>query len=165
MTSTFQNQDVKRAEMIDLLRSRLLELVSGETSICKAVAERGIFCRGFLRFGDAELRQHFAWIDRKLDPHTREELEDVADRWQLARQDVRQLPLACDVQQIEHDVCHGWDDFTNGELSRFYLELSRLPDSTNNARPGSGVDSDARSVPVPARPGHGQAFATGSATR
>lgn len=124
MSSTFEKQDVTRAEMIDLLRARLLGLLSGETSICKAVAERGIFCRGFLRFGDAELRQRFAWIDRKLDNHSREELEDVVDRWQLARQEVRQLPLACDVQQIEHDACRGWDDFTNEDLSRFYLELS-----------------------------------------
>lgn len=133
LTSTFQKQDARRAELIDLLRGKLLELVSGENSICKAVAERGIFCRGFLRFGDAELRQHLAWIDRQLDDHSREELEDVADRWQLARQEVRQLPLACDVQQIEHDVCHGWDEFTNGELSRFLLELSGPADCASSA--------------------------------
>jgi hypothetical protein len=34
------------------------------------------------------------------------------------------LPLACDVQQMEHDMCRGWDDFSNDELSRFYAELT-----------------------------------------
>lgn len=123
MSSKIPKQDVTRAEMIDLLRARLIGLI-GENSVCKSVAERGVFCRGFHRFSDAELRQRFAWIDRRLDDHSREELEAVADRWQLARQEVRQLPLACDVQQIEHDSCRGWDEFTAEELSRFYLELS-----------------------------------------
>lgn len=123
MSSKIPKPDVTRAEMIDLLRARLIGL-SGENSVCKAVADRGVFCRGFHRFDDAELRQRFAWIDRRLEDHSREELEAVADRWQLARQEVRQLPLACDVQQIEHDTCRGWDGFTTEELSRFYLELS-----------------------------------------
>lgn len=123
MSSEIPKQDVTRAEMIDLLRARLIGLI-GENSVCRSVAERGVFCRGFHRFSDAELRQRFAWIDRRLDDHSREELEAVADRWQLARQEVRQLPLACDVQQIEHDSCRGWDEFTTEELSRFYLELS-----------------------------------------
>ncbi len=44
---------------------------------------------------------------------TREDLEEVANRWQLARHEVNALPTACDVQQIEHDLCGGWDDFTS----------------------------------------------------
>jgi len=27
------------------------------------------------------------------------------------------------VQQVEHDSCNGWDDFTNDDLTRFLLEL------------------------------------------
>jgi hypothetical protein len=53
----------------------------------------------------------------------RAEMEEIVDRWQLARQDVDNLSTACDVQQLEHDSCRGWDDFSNEELSRFCLEL------------------------------------------
>ena len=52
-----------------------------------------------------------------------QELEDLGNRWQLARQDVREAPLACDVQTIEHDLCGGWDDFTDDDLARFYAEV------------------------------------------
>ncbi len=118
-------QIVTRSGLIDLLREELLKLTSDEgSSVCKAVAERGVFCKGFLRFTDAELRQRYQWIDRKLKRPSRKRLEEVADQWQIARQEVTQLPLACDVQQIEHDACRGWDDFTDAELSRFYRELS-----------------------------------------
>ena len=53
-----------------------------------------------------------------------EELEEIADRWQMARQDVDQLPVACDVQQKVHDTCRGWDDFSNEQLSTFLHELT-----------------------------------------
>ena len=42
----------------------------------------------------------------------------------MARQEVEGVPTACDVQQIEHDTCGGWDDFTNDDLTRFALELT-----------------------------------------
>jgi hypothetical protein len=38
---------------------------------------------------------------------SREELEDLDNRWQLARQIVGDLPIACDVQQKEGDSCGG----------------------------------------------------------
>jgi hypothetical protein len=115
---------VSRSEMIGLLRDELMRLTPEGTSACRAVAERGIFCRGFLRFTDAQLRQRFQWIDEKLQHPSRKVLEDVADRWQLARQEVTEIPLACDVQQMEHDSCRGWDDFSNADLIRFYREIS-----------------------------------------
>ena len=55
---------------------------------------------------------------------SRRELEEVADRWQMARQDVEGSPIACDVQQKVHDTCRGWDDFTSEDLSRFYYEMT-----------------------------------------
>lgn len=115
---------VDRSGLIDLLREELVKLTGEGESVCRAVAERGVFCRGFLRFKDAEIRRKFRWIDRKLGHPDRKELEEAVDRWQMARQEVNQLPLACDVQQMEHDGCRGWDDFSDAELSRFYRELS-----------------------------------------
>ena len=117
-------ESIERSEVINILRSELLKRTDSETSACKFAAERGVFCRGLARFGDGELKRKYNWITRRRPDITREELEEVANRWQLARQAVDALPLACDVQQMEHDLCRGWDDFTNEDLSRFYGELT-----------------------------------------
>jgi hypothetical protein len=115
---------ITRWETIQLLRAELLKLTDCETSICRAAADKGIFCNGFNRFGDGELRRRFAWLGDRARSMSREELEEIANRWQLARQEVDGLPIACDVQQREHDTCRGWDDFTNSDLARFYFQLT-----------------------------------------
>jgi hypothetical protein len=117
-------ESIERAEAINILRSELLKRTDSETSACKFAAETGVFCRGFARYGNGELGRKFNWITRRRPDMNREELEEIANRWQLARQDVNALPVACDVQQMEHDMCRGWDDFSNLELARFYTELT-----------------------------------------
>lgn len=102
----------------------MLEQIGDDQSACKWAAERGVFCRGFARFTDAELRSKYDWVTRRRPKMTRSELEEIADRWQLARQEVDDIPIACDVQQREHDMCRGWDDFTNGELGGFLFEIT-----------------------------------------
>jgi hypothetical protein len=116
-------ETVTRETAIDTLRRELVK-VAGDHSICKVAGEKNIFCRGFNRFSDAELRRAFAWIERKRPGMPRQKLEELADCWQLARQDVGEEVIACDVQQKEHDSCRGWDDFTNEELSRFLKEVT-----------------------------------------
>jgi len=120
-------ESVNRGEVVNLLRSELVKRTDSETSACKFSAERGLFCRGFARFNDEEMKRKYSWITRRRPEMNREELEEIANRWQLARQDVDALPVACDVQQIEHDMCRGWDDFSNDELARFYTELTGKP--------------------------------------
>jgi len=118
---------ISRAKAIAILRHNFikeLESSDGETSMCKLAAERGIFCNGFARYGDGELRRAYDWIAQKDATATREELEELANRWQVARQEVRELPLACDVQQREHDACRGWDEFTNEQLAQFVREVT-----------------------------------------
>ena len=117
-------ETIAREDAVKLLRAELLKLVDDENSICKIAAEKGIFCKGFQRYSDFELRKRYRWIARKDRRYTREEIEDLANRWQLARQEVDHLPLACDVQQKEHDSCGGWDDFSNEDISHFYAELT-----------------------------------------
>ena len=117
-------ETIAREEAVKLLRTELLKLVDDENSICKVAAEKGIFCNGFKRYSDFELRKRYRWIARKDRRYTREEIEDLANRWQLARQDVDELPLACDVQQHEHDACRGWDDFSNEELAKSLGQLT-----------------------------------------
>ena len=118
---------VNRTEVVNSLRIELLKRTDTETSVCKFAAEKGLFCRGFARFDDDEMKRKFSWITRRRPDMSREELDEIANRWQLARQDVDALPVACDVQQIEHDMCRGWDDFSNDELARFYTELTGKP--------------------------------------
>lgn len=119
-----KQEAVPRTEMIALLRSELVKLTDEENSICKVAAERGIFCKGFDRNSDGGLRRCYSWLDKRRPGMSRDELEDLANSWQLARQIVDDLPLACDVQQKEHDSCRGWDDFSNEDLSKFFNELT-----------------------------------------
>ena len=125
MARTQPREDaITRLEMVQLLRSELVKLTDSETSICRAAADRGIFCHGFNRFGSGELRRRFSWLGERARSLPREELEEIANRWQLARQDVCNLSIACDVQQKEHDTCRGWDDFSNADLAKFYFEIT-----------------------------------------
>lgn len=116
-------EQLRREVAINDLRQALLALTDDDHSICRIAAQKGIFCGGFKRYSDAELRQRYDWLARRHPSAPRHEIETLADRWQLGRQIVDDEPLACDVQQIEHDSCGGWDDFSNQELSRFYREI------------------------------------------
>lgn len=115
---------ITRTEVINRLRQELIKRTDGDMSACKLAAERGIFCHGFARYSDEDLRKLYGWIVRRRPGMTRAELESIADRWQMARQEVDELPLACDVQTRVHDTCRGWDDFSNVDLSKFYRELT-----------------------------------------
>jgi hypothetical protein len=117
-------ESIERSEAVNLLRTELLKHTDSETSLCKFAAERGVFCKGFARYGDGELRRKYNWITKRRPDMSRAELEEIANRWQLARQEVDDLPIACDVQRREHDMCNGWDDFSNEALSQFYTELT-----------------------------------------
>jgi hypothetical protein len=125
MNQTSPRQEaITRDEAVALVRGELLKITDDDNSICKVASERDIFCHGFQRNSDGGLRRCYAWLDKRRPGMTRPELEDLANTWQLARQEVDQLPFACDVQQKEHDSCGGWDDFSNEDLSRFYSELT-----------------------------------------
>ena len=115
---------IARPTLIAALREELNRRARGEMSICRLAAETGVFCNGFRRYTDDQLRERYGWIAKKNPDAPREELEAIADRWQLARQDVVGGLTSCDVQQLEHDTCGGWDDFSNDDLARFLLELT-----------------------------------------
>ena len=119
-----QPETITRNEAISRLREVLLSITDEETCVCKAVTERNIFCRGFRRLDDKELRERYWWIVRRRPDITREELEGIANDWQLAQQEVREVPLACDVQAKAQDTCRGWLDFSNDDLARFFAELT-----------------------------------------
>lgn len=115
---------VSRNDLIKMLRAELADRTDEENSICKIAAEQGIFCQGFHRYGDNELRRRYGWIVRKRPDMTREQLETVANDWQLAQQAVYESPLACDVQNKVHDTCNGWSDFSTEDLAKFYTQIT-----------------------------------------
>ena len=114
---------ISRQTAVSQIRESLEMLTDEETSICKVAAEHGIFCHGFKRYTDNELRRRYGWIVRKRPEMTREELEEIANNWQLAQQQVHDTDFACDVQTKLHDTCCGWDDFTNEELEGVYQQV------------------------------------------
>ncbi|MCK6551503.1 hypothetical protein L6R52_37045 [Myxococcota bacterium] len=112
-----------RGDAIADIRRELLRLVDDEHSVCEVAAEKGILCRGFRQFSDEELARRYDWISKRRHPKTREELETLANRWQLARQFVLDQRIACDVQLEDRDTCDGWDTFSNRMIERYYREL------------------------------------------
>ena len=118
-----------RTQAIALLRTRCLELVDEEHSLCEVASRRHSLCGGFSQWKTGELRKRFDWIVRKRPGIRRRELEDVANRWQLARQFALDEPLACDAQAREnhHPICGGWDGFSDEDLARFCAESTGEP--------------------------------------
>ncbi|MDP9191429.1 MAG: hypothetical protein M3P06_06985 [Acidobacteriota bacterium] len=115
---------ISRPTLIVALREELNRRANGEMSICRLASQTGIFCKGFRRFSNDELKEKYEWIVDRNPDASRGELEEIADRWQLARQDVLGATTSCDVQQLEHDSCGGWDDFSNENLALFLRELT-----------------------------------------
>ena len=110
-----------RDELKERLHACLVDMVDEENSICKIVAERGIFCQGLRRCSEEELREKFAWISR--DNMTREQFEDLVNAYMLGRSASLDQPLACDAQELDRDTCLGWDEFTDRDLERFSEQL------------------------------------------
>jgi hypothetical protein len=117
------NTNISRVDAIDQLRSEFLKLTDEDHSICRVAAERGIFCGGFRSLNEQELRNRYWWVVRRRPSITRTELEAIANDWQLTQQEVKDKPLACDVQAGVHDTCRGWEDFSNDELAAFYQQV------------------------------------------
>lgn len=116
-------RSISRETAILELRKKLLTLAGDDHSACEVAAQNGIFCGGFNRYTDSQLRQRYAWLVRHDPTISREKLEEIADRWQMARQMVNELPLACDVQRVEHDTCGGWDEFSNDDLAGYFEQM------------------------------------------
>jgi hypothetical protein len=116
-------QKLSRREAIETLRRHLLSLTDEQHSICQVASEHGIFCGGFRRFPDPEFRERFHGLVSRREGLTRSQQEYLANTWQLARQILQNVGLACDAQAEAHDTCGGWDDFSNEDLARFLREL------------------------------------------
>ena len=112
-----------RQEAIRRLRAALQPMCGPDRSMCEVAASRGIFCRGFRRWHDSEF--HLRW-KAALGTSThlsREQIERLADLWQLTEQVRCGVTFACDVTACQQGACRGWDEFTNDELGRFCRDI------------------------------------------
>ena len=118
-------KELTRTEAIDHLRAALLAAAGEERSICRVAREKNLFCRGFAQWKLHELKAQYPQITRSRPRLTRAEMEDLADRWQMARQFVHDESTACDLQlhEDEHQTCQGWNEFDDRQLEQFHLEL------------------------------------------
>lgn len=116
---------LSRDEAIGDLRKAIEGLQDDEHSICQIAAQRSLYCGGFAQWSFTDLRRRYPQILRSRPQLTRQRLEELANRWQLARQTATGEPTACDVQQKERcfPQCRGWDDFSNSALETFHQEL------------------------------------------
>ena len=115
-----------RSQAIHDIRASLMQLVDEEHSICEVAARLHIFCGGFAQWTFHELKQRFPTIVRSRPRITRKQLEELANRWQIARQTVHGTEFACDAQMHEIkglQVCRGWNEFTNEQLEQFYAQV------------------------------------------
>ena len=118
-------KQISRIQAIEDIRSALWTLVDDDTSLCKAVADRGVFCRGFSQWSFDELKQCFSGHVRNPPDIDREELERFANLWQRARQHRPSGRLPCDVplSMLRITPCAGWDEFYENDLASFHQEL------------------------------------------
>jgi hypothetical protein len=119
-------KNLPRSQAIHDIRSSLMTLTDEEHSMCEVAARLHIFCGGFAQWTFGELKQRHPTIVRSRQRITRKQLEDLANRWQIARQTAQGTALACDTQMHERaglQVCHGWNDFSNDQLALFYAQI------------------------------------------
>jgi len=112
-----------RKEAIESLRQSLLRFCDEEHSMCEVAAERGIFCRGFRRWHEAEFHKKWKAVLGQSTHLTRAQMERLANIWQLSEQIRCRVGLACDAQTISPGACRGWNEFSNEALGRFCDEI------------------------------------------
>jgi hypothetical protein len=117
-------ETISRETAIGRIRIRMIELCGAGKSACQVATERNILCKGFSRDSDDALRQRYSSYIGGADRLSRADLERAANHWQLARQRTEDTRVACDVQNRFNQVCRGWNDFSNAQLSEFCLELT-----------------------------------------
>ena len=117
-------ETISREVAVSRIRIKLIELCDNGKSACQVATERNILCKGFRHDSDEELRRRYAPYIGGAERLSRSDLERAASHWQLVRQRTEDALVACDVQFRHYQVCRGWNDFSNEELSDSCLELT-----------------------------------------
>jgi len=127
-----------RTQAVNELRRALVELTDAEHSLCSVASEQRIFCFGFSRWSEPELRRRLRHLLERRPRMRRTELENLANTCQLMRQYIDGAAVACDVEAIDHELCRGWDDFGNADLARFCYEILKKNVVVVDSPPFSG---------------------------
>ncbi len=122
---------ISREVAISRIRLAMIDLCDSGKSACQVAAERNILCRGFNRDSDEELCQRYTPYVGAAERMSREDLERTASLWHLTRMRTEDALVACDVQFQHYQVCRGWNDFSNEELSDFCFELTGVRSTVN----------------------------------
>ena len=130
LTMTKPGAEDGRQATIARLRSALIPIAGDDRSLCSVAAERGIFCRGFRRWHDAEFDRRWRHAIGRSTFLSRVQMERYADIWQLTEQLRQSVALACDAKPGPSSPCRGWDEFSDEDLTRFCRELVDVDKST-----------------------------------
>jgi len=131
-----------RKQSIERLRELLPKHASPKISLCRAMTETGLFCRGFAAWNDTELAERFHWFCRARQEFDRAEIEALADRWQLADQTSRNLRLPCDIgarASPERCACLGWLRFSDAQLLGFVEQLETAEAARQSQHDSTGT--------------------------
>jgi len=112
-----------RPEAIDRLRAALIPMCEPDRSMCEVAAQKGIFCRGFRRWHDAEFHRRWKPALGTSTHLDRAQMEQLADLWQLSEQVRCSVAFACDASVLHPGACRGWNEFSNESLARFCADL------------------------------------------
>jgi hypothetical protein len=120
-------EHISRPQAIGLLRDKLTSLTDAEHCVCSIAQRLGLPCQGFAALPDPEFKKRFSWIAEKRPGASRAEMNELANLYLLGRQEATHLPLACDVETREHDLCGGWNTFDNETLEKFFGNVFGRP--------------------------------------
>jgi hypothetical protein len=118
-----------REDALKRVREFLVANTRPEETTCEATARLGIFCHGYDRWTLEQLRHLYPWLAKKMPPDTpREDFLKLIVAWDNARQLVHKVSTTCDAHTADHDVCLGFDRFSNQQLKRVFPQLFQPDD-------------------------------------
>src|SRR5262252_6125686 len=122
--SSHPPQPMTRPQAIDRIRRCLSAGETDEQCACVVASRYGMFCGGFAKLSDKELRQRYHWIVRKHPGIAREELERLASLYHVGRQQATGCALCCDVETRDHCGCDGWNSFDSRTLESVCFDMT-----------------------------------------
>jgi hypothetical protein len=118
-----------RAEALDRIREFLRTQQQSDETTCQTAARLGIYCRGYDKWSDDQLREVYPWLAKKLPAEApRQALLNLIVAWDGARMLVHKTDVTCDAHAIDQDACLGFDRFSNQALKRMFPQLFQSDD-------------------------------------
>lgn len=119
-------ETLTREALIERLRLALLRRRLEPDAVCDVAAEHGHFCPGFAHWMVHTLRRRHGPFELERPPPSNEEIAALLLEWKELRLSGFALATYCraSAPSGNQPVCRGWDEWSSGQLARFYHELS-----------------------------------------